>query len=396
MSPAPLNDDGTPKAGRGRRGSVIDRANAAAGVTSARATFHAHVLHMMFYETDPKGKGPHTEKDTRFTRAVKIVMERTQAGADAEPGSESRRSTLMRAAAASRATDARGDPAADAGGVAKDADRKETDEETAVTTSSAGGAGRSATTGASGPSKLGSTGGTAVPSPSGEHGDIDASALMQAVVEDESGEEDNGGSVEDMLRFPSSCGGRVWYVCVAPLTYSMAYSIPDVRLKGREGWFMVSFLMSIVWIAIFSYFMVWWATVVGAALSIPDSVMGLTFLAAGTSVPDLLTSVLVARQGLGDMAVSSSIGSNIFDVTVGLPVPWILFTAINGKPIVVSSSGLRFSVFLLFLMLIVVIIAIMVSHWKLSKGLGLAMFCLYGVFVTISLLIEFKQFAAPF
>ena len=45
--------------------------------------------------------------------------------------------------------------------------------------------------------------------------------------------------------------------------------------------------------------------------------MGLTFLAAGTSIPDLITSVLVAKQGLGDMAVSSSIGSNIFDITVG-------------------------------------------------------------------------------
>lgn len=45
--------------------------------------------------------------------------------------------------------------------------------------------------------------------------------------------------------------------------------------------------------------------------------MGLTFLAAGTSVPDLITSVLVAQQGKGDMAVSSSVGSNIFDVTVG-------------------------------------------------------------------------------
>lgn len=45
--------------------------------------------------------------------------------------------------------------------------------------------------------------------------------------------------------------------------------------------------------------------------------MGLTFLAAGTSVPDLITSVIVAKQGHGDMAVSSSIGSNIFDVCVG-------------------------------------------------------------------------------
>lgn len=46
-------------------------------------------------------------------------------------------------------------------------------------------------------------------------------------------------------------------------------------------------------------------------------VMGLTFLAAGTSIPDLITSVIVARKGLGDMAVSSSVGSNIFDICVG-------------------------------------------------------------------------------
>ena len=58
--------------------------------------------------------------------------------------------------------------------------------------------------------------------------------------------------------------------------------------------------------------------------------MGLTFLAAGTSVPDLITSVIVARKGLGDMAVSSSVGSNIFDVTVGYvaAVLYLLFFSI--------------------------------------------------------------------
>ena len=45
--------------------------------------------------------------------------------------------------------------------------------------------------------------------------------------------------------------------------------------------------------------------------------MGLTFLALGTSAPALISSALVAKQGKADMAVSSSIGSNIFDVTVG-------------------------------------------------------------------------------
>ena len=56
---------------------------------------------------------------------------------------------------------------------------------------------------------------------------------------------------------------------------------------------------------------------VGETMGITEEIMGLTILAAGTSIPDLITSVIVARKGLGDMAVSSSVGSNIFDITVG-------------------------------------------------------------------------------
>ena len=72
--------------------------------------------------------------------------------------------------------------------------------------------------------------------------------------------------------------------------------------------------------------MVWAVEIIGATFGIPSIVMGLTFVAAGTSVPDLLSSVIVARRGQGDMAISSSIGSNIFDILVGLPLPWLIYT----------------------------------------------------------------------
>lgn len=45
--------------------------------------------------------------------------------------------------------------------------------------------------------------------------------------------------------------------------------------------------------------------------------MGLTVLAAGTSLPDVILSVIVARKGLGDMVVSSAVGKNIFKVAMG-------------------------------------------------------------------------------
>jgi len=39
-------------------------------------------------------------------------------------------------------------------------------------------------------------------------------------------------------------------------------------------------------------------TIISYTLDIPDYIMGITFLAAGTSVPDCMASLIVARQGL--------------------------------------------------------------------------------------------------
>ncbi|KAH8040628.1 hypothetical protein HPB51_011943 [Rhipicephalus microplus] len=117
--------------------------------------------------------------------------------------------------------------------------------------------------------------------------------------------------------------------------------------------------------------------------------MGLTFLAAGTSIPDLITSVLVARKGFGDMAVSSSVGSNIFDVAVGLPLPWLLSCMIYG-PVKVSSSGMACSIFILFMMLLFVIITIALFRWRMNVGLAMVMFFLYFVFIACSLILEYE------
>lgn len=128
----------------------------------------------------------------------------------------------------------------------------------------------------------------------------------------------------------------LWYIVALPLVLCMTFTIPDVRRPGWGKWCYLSFFLSIGWIGGFAYLMVTWADIIGNAIGIPSVIMGLTVLAAGTSVPDLLSSVIVARRGSGDMAVSSSIGSNIFDILVGLPIPWILFTAWPTTPDVVQ------------------------------------------------------------
>lgn len=191
------------------------------------------------------------------------------------------------------------------------------------------------------------------------------------------------------VAWPDTWRERFNYVVLAPIIFPLWLTMPDVRRPEKVKFVVGSFLGSISWIAIFSYLMVWWATVVGQTLGIPNEVMGLTFLAAGTSIPDLITSVLVARKGFGDMAVSSSVGSNIFDVAVGLPLPWLLSCMIYG-PVSVSSSGMACSIFILFMMLIFVIVTIAIFRWRMNVGLAMVMFFLYFVFIACSLLLEYE------
>ena len=56
------------------------------------------------------------------------------------------------------------------------------------------------------------------------------------------------------------------------------------------------------------------AVAVASSLGVSDAVIGLTIIAAGTSTPELVTSVVAARRGRADIAVANVVGSNIFNV----------------------------------------------------------------------------------
>ncbi|XP_056249096.1 sodium/potassium/calcium exchanger 1-like isoform X2 [Seriola aureovittata] len=198
------------------------------------------------------------------------------------------------------------------------------------------------------------------------------------------------------LEWPETRRKQATYLFLLPIVFPLWLTLPDVRNLASRRYFVMTFIGSILWIGVFSYLMVWWAHQVGETIGISEEIMGLTILAAGTSIPDLITSVIVARKGLGDMAVSSSVGSNIFDITVGLPVPWLIYTLLNnGKPVTVSSNGLFCAIVLLFLMLIFVIVSIAVCRWKMSRMLGLTMFVLYFVFLVLSVLLEDRILICP-
>jgi K+-dependent Na+/Ca+ exchanger-like protein len=143
------------------------------------------------------------------------------------------------------------------------------------------------------------------------------------------GEEEDG----ERLEFPSDGSplDKALFVLSLPLLWAFTITIPDCATDKWKKWYGVSFVMSIVWIALLCHYMVWAASMIGCIWEIDPIVMGVVVLAVGTSVPDAIGSMIAAKSGEADMAIANAIGSNIFDIFLGLGLPWLLFNLLKGK-----------------------------------------------------------------
>jgi len=174
-----------------------------------------------------------------------------------------------------------------------------------------------------------------------------------------------------------------------PLEIIFLATIPDCSKPHNKSRYLLTFIMSMVWIGVLSFVMVTWASKLGCLWHIHPAIMGVTVLAAGTSVPDAIGSLLVARDGQGDMAVSNAIGSNVFDILLGLGLPWSLSCIVYGKPVPVDADNLEGLSIILFSTLAAVYLVTLLSGFKLTKCVGAIFFSFYFLFVVYNLLHEF-------
>lgn len=74
------------------------------------------------------------------------------------------------------------------------------------------------------------------------------------------------------MAWPSGTKDRITYLLVAPIIFPLWLTLPDTRTPRGKRFFPVTFIGSIVWIAAYSYLMVWWANVAGDTAEIPPEV----------------------------------------------------------------------------------------------------------------------------
>jgi len=151
--------------------------------------------------------------------------------------------------------------------------------------------------------------------------------------------------------------------------------------KGEQRDFSL-FLVCVFWITVITYLMVDTSNRLGCVINMPPVAFGLIFVAAGTSVPDTISSIAAARAGYGDMCCSNALGSTRINLTMGLGLPWILRALYTGQAITITDTGgLAESVVLFTICTMLYCCILGLCKWKLRKPVGTAMLAIFSSYV---------------
>ena len=114
------------------------------------------------------------------------------------------------------------------------------------------------------------------------------------------------------------------------------------------------------------------ATIIAEMLGMDDRLIGLTIVAFGTSLPELVTSVTAARKGKADIAIGNIVGSNIFNIlfVVGTTALITPVTFVNGF-LIDTAIALAAGLILWFGVM---------KEQKLKKPVGIVMLAAYAVY----------------
>ena len=112
---------------------------------------------------------------------------------------------------------------------------------------------------------------------------------------------------------------------------------------------------------------------VARTIGMTEAVIGLTVVAVGTSLPELVTSVVAAKKGESDIAVGNVIGSNIFNIF------FILGTSATILPMQKLDASYVFDLIVLIVVMVATFIPIAIFK-KVGRGMGITMVLAYVVY----------------
>jgi Ca2+/Na+ antiporter len=119
---------------------------------------------------------------------------------------------------------------------------------------------------------------------------------------------------------------------------------PDCAInEPKEGWYPVTFLVSLTWLSVQSWVVTAvvqrWVGMLHSKAAM--SFLGYVLVALAAQIPDTANSVTTAKRGYGSMAMSSALGSQTINTSIGLGVPWLITVGLGIEvPVDGAGSGL--------------------------------------------------------
>lgn len=155
--------------------------------------------------------------------------------------------------------------------------------------------------------------------------------------------------------------------------------LPDP--KKNKAWTLPLFFLSLFLIGGGAWIFVEAGVRVAHALDIDPTIIALTIIAGGSSIPEIFSSAIVARRGQGDMAIANALGSNTFDILISLGLPVLLATFLYGDIDQVGDANITSSIILLFATLLMVLGLLALQKFRASRPFGVFLVICYVVYV---------------
>ncbi|MCW5756267.1 MAG: calcium/sodium antiporter [Phycisphaeraceae bacterium] len=118
------------------------------------------------------------------------------------------------------------------------------------------------------------------------------------------------------------------------------------------------------------------ATALAEAIAVPAFVIGLTMVALGTSLPEVVTTVMAAFKGHSDLAVGNVLGSNIFNVLCVVGVSGLI------GPLDVPELAIRRDAWMM-LGLTLILLPIMLTRFRISRAEGAFLMFAYWAYIAM-------------
>jgi len=122
-------------------------------------------------------------------------------------------------------------------------------------------------------------------------------------------------------------------------------------------------------------------TLIAEALGVPESVIALTFVALGTSLPELVTAITALVKGHGALSLGNVIGANLFNLVLvsGMAISLNPFSIPLGKTISGVSASLLVDIPVMFCVMLLLTLPALLRG-KLARWQGAALLVIYGAY----------------